>query len=142
MEGPNVSGSTSTPGFAPEREPVEIIRVLLNETRLLFKKHFELARRELLEAFEARLKAAAAGVLGAVMGLFACGFLASALAFGLGALVWDWLARLLVAIILLAAMTAAVLFARKRLVEPPTAPEATIRALKEDKEWARTRLGR
>ncbi|MDQ4144736.1 MAG: phage holin family protein, partial [Actinomycetota bacterium] len=91
---------------------------------------------------EARLKAAAAGAAAGVMGLFALGFFASALAYGLGEFLWDWMARLIVAILFLAATLGAALFARKRMVEPPTAPEATIEALKEDKEWARTRLNR
>lgn len=144
MDGPNAFGRSPGPGqgSAPEREPVEIIRDLLNETQLLFKKHLELARHELLEALEARLKAAAAGLAAGVLGLFALGFAASALAYGLDVFMPSWLARLLVAVIFGAATAAAALFARKRLVQPPTAPEATIEALKEDKEWARNRLNR
>ncbi len=88
------------------------------------------------------MKAAAAGAVAGVMGLFALAFLASALAYGLAEFLWDWVARLIVAIVFLAGTTGAALFARKRMVEPPTAPEATIKALKEDKEWARIRLNR
>lgn len=142
MDGPNASGRSPEQDSAREREPVEILRDLLNEIQLLFKKHLELARHELLEVLEARLKAAAAGAAAGVLGLFALGFLASALAYGLDVFMPSWLARLIVAIIFLAGTTGAALFARKRLVEPSTAPEATIQALKEDKKWAKTRLSR
>lgn len=142
MDHPNALGGTPGPQPAQEREPVAIVRDLLNETQLLFEKHIELARQELLEALEARLKAAAAGAAGAVLGLFALGFAASALAEGFDVFMPSWLARLLVALIFGAGAGAAGLFARKRMVEPPTAPEATVEALKEDKEWARTRLNR
>ncbi len=125
-----------------EREPVDIVRDLLDEVQLLFKKHLELARQELLEALEARLKAAGAGAAAAVLGLFALGFLASALAYGLDVFLPSWVARLIVAILFGAAAAGAALFARKRLVQPSTAPQATIEALKDDKDWARTRLGR
>ncbi|MDQ4145730.1 MAG: phage holin family protein [Actinomycetota bacterium] len=142
MDEPTAVGRNSVQGSAREREPVEIIRDLLNEIQLLFKKHLELARQELLEALEARLKAAAAGVVAGVMGLFALGFLASALAYGLAEFLWDWVARLIVAVFFLALTAGVALFARKHLFEPPTAPETTIEALKEDKEWVRTRLNR
>ncbi|MFN2556276.1 MAG: phage holin family protein [Nitriliruptorales bacterium] len=142
MERPDAVGRDHVQASAQEREPVEIIRSLLHETQLLFRKHQELARQELLETLEARLKAVAAGVAAGVMGLFALGFLASALAYGLAELLWDWVARLIVAIIFLGGVTGAALFARKHLMAPPTAPEATIEALKEDKKWAQTRLNR
>jgi hypothetical protein len=142
MERPDAVGRDHVQGSSQEREPVEIIRGLLHESQLLFRKHLELARQELLGALEARLKAVAAGAAAGVMGLFALGFLASALAYGLAELLWDWAARLIVAIIFLGGVTGAALFARKHLLEPPTAPEATIEALKEDKQWALTRLNR
>ncbi len=142
MDEPTAVGRASVQGSTREREPVAILRELLNELQLLFKKHLELARQELLEALEARLKAVAAGIVAGVMGLFALGFLGSALAYGLAELLWDWVARLIVAIIFLAVAAGAALFARRHLVEPPTAPEATIEVLKEDKEWVRTRLNR
>ncbi|MDQ4130006.1 MAG: phage holin family protein [Actinomycetota bacterium] len=142
MDRPDALGRSPIEPPTEEREPVEIIRSLLDEVQLLFKKHVELARQELLEALEARLKAAGAGAAAGVLGLFALGFLASALAFGLDVFLPSWVARLIVAVLFAAAAAGAALFARKRLVEPPTAPEATIEALKDDKEWARSRLSR
>lgn len=125
-----------------EREPLEIVRSLISDLQLLFQKHVELARQELLEALEARIKALAAGAVAGVMALFALGFLASAVAFALDLMMPAWLSRLIVAGGFLLITALAGLFGRRRLAQPPMAPEATMQALKEDTEWARDRLGR
>lgn len=124
------------------REPVEIMRSLLDETQLLLRKHLELAKLELIEAVEARIRGLAAFAVAGVVGLFALGFLASALAFGLQPAMPPWLARLVVAGLFLLVALGAALYGMRRLQQPPMAPEATIRTLKEDREWARTQLQR
>lgn len=147
--------TTETPGGPPPgsslpteasdqgtREPIEIMRSLLDETQLLFRKHLELAKLELIQAVEARIRGVAAFAVAGVIALFGFGFLASALAFGLEPAMPPWLARLVVAGLFLLVALGAVLYGVRRLQQPPMTPEATIRTLKEDREWARTQLQR
>lgn len=136
------SDGTAATAAEAEREPLEIVRSLISDLQLLFQKHVELARQELLEALEARIKALAAGAVAGVMALFALGFLAAAVAFALDLMMPAWASRLIVAGGFLLITALAALFGRRRLSQPPMAPEATMQALKEDTEWARDRLGR
>lgn len=125
-----------------QRETKEIVRSLLDDTQLFVKKHIELAKLEMLETIDARLKGAIAGAAAGVMALFGLGFLAAAAAYGLDTVMAAWLARLIVggAFLLLAAVGA--LIGRRKMVEPPMTPERTVETLKEDKGWARAQLRR
>lgn len=137
-ERPRDEDSARSPGL---HEPAEIAGSIRHDVQLLFQKHLELARLELLQALEARIKALIAGATAAVAALFMLGFLAATLAEGLDAVMPEWLARLVVAIIFVAAAGVAVLFGRRRMLEPPLASEGTKQALREDAKWAKDRLG-
>lgn len=132
------------PVTAPEttsvREPADILRSLVSEIQTLMEQHLELARTEIIAAIEARAKAMAAGVVAGVAGLFALGFLASALAHGLDLVMPAWASRLVVGGLFLLVVVIAGLFGKRKMERPPMAPEETKRTLKEDAEWARTRL--
>lgn len=120
----------------------EVVRSLVDDTQLLMKKHLELARQELVEAVDARIKAAIAGAIAGVLALFAVGFLASAAAFGLDTVMAPWLSRIIVGGALLLIAAGLGLFMRKRMTDPPMTPVQTKQVLEEDKQWARTQLGR
>lgn len=124
------------------REPSEIVRSLVDDTQLLIRKHLELARHEIVEAVDARVKAAVAGAIAGVVALFAVGFLASAAAFGLDTVMAPWLSRIIVGGALLLVAAGLGLFMRKRMTDPPMTPMQTKRVLEEDRQWARTQLGR
>ncbi len=124
------------------REAVEIVKSLLDESQALIRKHVELAKLEILEALDARIKALVAGSVAGVLALFALGFLASAAAYGLAEVMPHWLARLVVAGVFLLITAIAGLLALKKLRQPPMSPEETKQALREDKEWASARLTR
>lgn len=132
----------SDPEATSVREPVDILRSLVEEFQTLLRQHVELARTEILAAFEARAKGAAAGIVAAVAGLFALGFLASALAHGLDAYLPAWGSRLVVAGLFLLVVVICGLVLKRKMAGPPMTPEETKRTLKEDAEWARTRLER
>lgn len=120
----------------------EVVRSLVDDTQLLMKKHLELARQELVEAVDARIRAAIAGAIAGVLALFAVGFLASAAAFGLDTVMAPWLSRIIVGGALLLIAAGLGLFMRKRMTDPPMTPVQTKQVLEEDKQWARTQLGR
>lgn len=124
------------------RDTAALLRALLDDTQLLLRKHVELAKHEVLEAVDARLKAAAAGAVAGVFALFGLGFLAAAGAWGLATVMPDWLARIVVGGAFLVVAAGAGLLARRKLVEPPMSPEVTVATLKEDVGWARAQLRR
>lgn len=130
------------PGTTSVREPVDILRSLVKELQTLLQQHVELVRTEVTAAIEARAKGAAAGAVAAVAGLFALGFLASALAHGLDLFMPGWASRLIVGGLFLLVVAVCGLIIKRKMEEPPMAPEETKRTLKEDAEWARTRLRR
>lgn len=141
MSAPSAPPGSSL-GSSPEPDRAELVRAILDDVQLLFQKHVQLAREEMLQALEARITAMAAGATAAVLGLFALGFLASAAAYGLDTVMAAWLARLVVGAGFLLITAIAGLIGWSRLKSPRLEPEETKRTLKEDLRWARTRLGR
>lgn len=127
---------------AAEGDPVAIARDIVEDTQLLFVKHIELAKIEIADAVEARIKAMVAAGVAAVIGLFALGFLASAVAYGLDNVMAPWLSRLVVGGAFLLITAGAALYGRSRMLSPPFAPEQTKQMIEEDRQWARTRLRR
>ncbi len=113
----------------------ELIRSITADVATLVKKEVELARIEIVEAVNARLKAAGAIAFAAVLALFVLAFLGLAAANALDKVMEPWAARLLVAGGFLVVAVVAVAFAL-RLVKSPVAPE-TKRTLREDAEWAK-----
>lgn len=136
--------ASRTPPATPrgEREPAQIVTNIVTETQRLFEAHVELAKQEMIEAIDARIKAVAAGAVAGVIGLFALGFLASAAAYGLDTVLPGWASRLIVGGALLLITAIAALVGKKKMSDPPMAPDETKRMLKEDAEWARARLRR
>ncbi len=124
------------------REPAEIVRSIVDETQALFQKHLELARQEIVEAVDARIKGAIAGAAAGLFGLFALGFLASAAAFALDNVMPPWGSRLVVGGVFLLLTAIGGLVGSRKMSQPPMAPERTKKMLKEDAEWARTQIRR
>jgi uncharacterized membrane protein YqjE len=129
-------------GPTPERSMGELLRSIGTETSTLIRKEIELGKQEVMESIMARLMAAAAGIVAAVMGLFVLAFLGLAAAAALDNWVRPWASRLIVAGVYLLIAAAAGLFAMQRIKKPPIAPEQTVRTVKEDVEWAKAQLKR
>lgn len=125
-----------------DRSTIRLVRDIADDTATLVKKEVELARQEMLEAINARLRAGAALAGAAVLGLLVLVFLGLAAEAGLDNVMADWAARLVVAGGALVIIGGAVLFARTKLKSPPIKPEETVRTVKEDVEWAKAQLKR
>ena len=93
-------------------------------------------------ALLARLKAIAAFVVIGVIGLFIIGFLCLAAAAGLGEVMPQWLALLIVAGVFTMLAVLAGVFGIARLKKPPLKPEKAQQTIKEDVEWAKAQLRR
>jgi uncharacterized membrane protein YqjE len=119
----------------------DLFKHLSEQTSALVRQEVELATAELRQ--KGRRAGAGAGLMaaGAVLGAGAFGALTAALIVVLAIWVETWLACLIVTAVY--AVTAAALLAtgkRKVKEAAPPIPEQTIETLKEDVQWARTRL--
>lgn len=121
----------STPG---------LIMSIAGDTSALVRKEMELARQEMIESVIGRLKTVASLAVAGVLGLFALGWLASALASALDGVLLPWASRLIVAGIFLLLAGVAMAFGRVGKTKAPL--EETKRTIKEDMEWARAQLKR
>ncbi len=118
----------------------ELIRSVTNDVTTLMKKELELARMEIVEAVNARLKAAGALAFAGLLGLFVLAFLGLAASTALENVLEPWASRLVVAGGFLLVAGLAVAFAASRF-KSPVAPE-TKRTLREDAEWAKAQTKR
>ena len=119
----------------------DLFKHLSEQTSALVRQEVELARAELRQKGERAGAGAGLMAAGAVLGAGAFGALTAALIVVLAIWVDTWLACLIVTAVY--AVTAASLVAigkRKVKEAAPPIPEQTIETLKEDVQWARTRL--
>jgi len=119
----------------------ELFKQLSQQTSTLVRQEVELARTELKE--KSRSAGPGAGMMGAggLLGLGAFGALTAMLIVLLDMWVDAWLACLIVTAVY-AVVGAILVMAGKRRVQAvgPPVPEQTIETLKEDVQWAKTRI--
>lgn len=130
-----MSGNQST-----DRSLSAIVGDATRETTTLIRKEIELAKLELKS--EAAKAAAAGGMFGAagVLAVVAFLFLSAALGLGLWQLgMYGWAAALTVAALYLVIAGIMAFIGRRALKSFKPSPERTIRTIKEDVAWARTR---
>ena len=124
-----------------ERPLGELLRMLSQETTQLVKQELELAKAEVAQ--KGKQAGIGAGFLGGagVAGLLALGALSACLILLLDLVMPAWLAALIVAVAW--GVVAAVLGLRGRdkvTQAAPPVPEQTVETLKEDAQWAKTRM--
>lgn len=119
----------------------ELFKQLSQQTSMLVRQEVELARTELKE--KGRSAGPGAGMMGAggLLGLGAFGALTAMLIVLLDLWVDAWLACLIVTAVY-AVVGAILVMAGKRRVQAvgPPVPEQTIETLKEDVQWAKTKI--
>jgi uncharacterized membrane protein YqjE len=118
-----------------DRSPGEIVKDIVENAQEIIRSEVRLAKAEIRE--ESR-KAAAAGIsfgTGAVMGLYAVGFLLAALTALLGRVMPWWGAALIVGALLAIGAAVAISGGMKKWKEVNTTPEKTIADVKENVEW-------
>jgi F0F1-type ATP synthase assembly protein I len=123
------------PAAQGERSLSELVSAMTEDVSTLLRKEVELAKEEMrVEAAKAR-KAGIGFGGAAASGLYAGVALVLALGFGLDELLPQWLAFLLVAVVL--GIVAAVLAKKgqRELQQLHPAPEQTIETMKENAEW-------
>lgn len=123
-----------------ERPIGDLVKQLAGQTSTLVRQELDLAKAEMSQ--KATIAGKGAGLLGgaAVVGLLAAGALTACLILALSEVIPDWLAALVVALVMAAIAAVLALQGRNRIrAATPPVPEQTVETLKEDVEWAKTR---
>ncbi|MFN2461278.1 MAG: phage holin family protein [Candidatus Velthaea sp.] len=119
----------------------ELLRALSTETTTLIRQEIELAKVEIVE--KGKAAGVGAGMFGAsaVVGLGAFGALTTCIIALIALALPVWAAALIVAIVYgLIALAVAQTGKKKFEDAAPLAPEQTMQTVKEDVEWAKTRV--
>jgi uncharacterized membrane protein YqjE len=128
------------PGELRERPVGDLVKQLASQTSTLVRQELDLAKAEMSE--KATVAGKGAGLLGgaAAVGLLAAGSLTACLILALSEVIPDWLAALIVALVMGAIAAVLALQGRNRIrAATPPVPEQTVETVKEDVEWAKTR---
>ena len=129
-----------TGGELRERPLGEVARDLTKDLSLLVRQEIELAKAEMSQ--KGRTAAPGIGMLGGagVVALAAAGALTAFLILVLAIFLPEWLAALIVGVVLGAAAYLLMKQGKERVEEAgKPVPEQTIETVKEDVEWAKTR---
>ena len=123
-----------------ERPLGDLVKQLAGQTSTLVRQEIDLAKAEMSQ--KAGIAGKGAGLLGgaAAVGLVAGGALTACLILALSEVVLDWLAALIVALVMAAIAAVLAMQGRNRIrAATPPVPEQTVETVKEDVEWAKTR---
>jgi putative superfamily III holin-X len=123
-----------------DRPVGDLVKQLAGQTSTLVRQEIDLAKAEMSQ--KASTAGKGAGLLGgaAVVGLLAAGSLTACLILALGEVIPDWLAALIVALVMGAVAAVLAIQGRNRIrAATPPVPEQTVETVKEDVEWAKTR---
>ena len=137
MPEPRTGGS---PEPLHERSTIELLRNVGDDLSKLVRMEAELARQEIELSLGRSVQAVAAIAAASVFVVTALVILAFAGIYALDDAMPDWAAALVVGLSALAAAGGAVAFAKAQFGRARVVPEEAARAVKEDIEWAKTRL--
>lgn len=124
-----------------DRSLGELFGRLAEQAGALAHLEIQLAKAEMLEKGRLAGRGAAIAGAGAVVALGAFGAVTATLIMALSEGMDGWLAGLIVTVVYVAIAAALILSGRRRIAEAtPPVPEQTIDTLKEDLQWAKTRM--
>jgi hypothetical protein len=120
-----------------ERSFSSVLQDIIGNVQEIIRSEVRLAKAEVQQ--EAAKAGKAAGVLGsgAVLGLYAGGFLLLACLYALELVVAAWLAALIVAVVAGAGAAVLVNAGKKRVKRVDPRPDKTIHSIQENLEWAK-----
>jgi hypothetical protein len=119
----------------------ELFGRLSQQAAALARLEIQLAKAEMLEKGRVAGRGAAIVAAGVIVALGAFGAVTATLIMALSEGMDGWLAGLIVTIVYAAIAAALIVAGRNRITEAtPPVPEQTIDTLKEDVQWAKTRM--
>lgn len=140
------TSSASPPAVAPAaadpRSTGEIVKDLVGDVQTLVRQEIELAKHEITDGIKGMVQAAVFAIVGAVMMLYALGFLGATIAHALENVLPAWAAWGIVFLGFLLIAIVAFLIARSRAQNSDVSPEKTKASIEETKTWATTQLRR
>jgi uncharacterized membrane protein YqjE len=123
-----------------ERPLGDLVKQLAGQTSELMHRELDLAKAEVSAKGREAGKGAGMAAGAAAVALLGAGALTAFLILLLDDAVVDWLAALIVGVVLVAVAAVIAMKARNELRRAaPAVPEQTVETMKEDVEWARTR---
>jgi len=125
---------------ARSRRPISgILQEIVSHISEIMRSEIRLARIEIRQDITQIARASFLLVMGAILGLFAFGFILLAAARGLSLVVPPWASALIVAIAVGITSAALLLTGRKKLKVADIKPEKTIQTLQENVTWMKKR---
>ncbi|HEY7073757.1 MAG TPA: phage holin family protein [Solirubrobacteraceae bacterium] len=122
-----------------ERPIGDLVKQLADQTSTLVRQELDLAKAEVTQQGKEAGKAIGMLAGGAVVALLGAGTLVAFLVMLLDGAIPNWLAALIVAVVLLALAAGLVLAGRNRLRRATPPAQQTVETVKEDVQWAKTR---
>jgi uncharacterized membrane protein YqjE len=120
-----------------ERSITDILHDIVRDIQEIIRSEIRLAKVELGEEAGKAAKAAGMLVAGAILGLYALGFLLLACVYALAMVLQSWAAALIVCLLSAIVAGAFVVIGRKRMKLVHAKPDRTIANVKENLEWAK-----
>jgi len=123
-----------------ERSVPEVFQDIIGDVREILRSEVRLAQTELKHEAGTAARAAVMFFVGVVLGIYALGFLLLALVYGLATLLASWWIGAIIVGGGLAVIALALLgIGRGRMRRVRPAPERTIRTVKENLDWDKSR---
>jgi uncharacterized membrane protein YqjE len=127
-----------TPQASTEDRPIkQILQDILTNMQEIIRNEVRLARTEIGEEMSKALRALAILGGGMFLAVYALGFLLLSAVYALAAVLPDWLAPLLVGLLVAVGAAILIMVGRNRLAEVNAKPEKTIQSVKEDVQWVK-----
>jgi Putative Actinobacterial Holin-X, holin superfamily III len=121
-----------------ERPLGDLVKQLADQTSTLVKQEMDLAKAEVKQQAQEAGKGVGMLVGGAVVALLGAGTLVAFLVMLLDGALPNWLAALIVAVVLLALAAGLAMVGRNRLRRATPPAQQTVETVKEDVQWAKT----
>jgi uncharacterized membrane protein YqjE len=119
-----------------DRPFAELLRDVVANVQEIVRSEVRLAKAELSEETQKTIRAVGFLLAGGLLGLYALGFLLLSAVYALAVVLPDWLAPLLVALLVAVIAGALLMIGRNRLKNVSPMPK-TVSSVKEDIQWAK-----
>lgn len=115
-----------------------VIQDIIQNVQDIVRSEVRLAKAEITNESKKAARAGAVLAAGAVLGLYALGFLLLAAVYGLSLALPAWAAALIVGAVIAVIAAIMITAGRARMKNVHAKPETTIRSVKENIEWLKT----
>jgi len=123
--------------YQTERTFADVLQDIAGNIQNIIRSELRLAKTEVKEETAKAAKAAGLIAAGAILGLYALGFLLLTIARALETAMAPWLATLIVGVVVGVGAWAAINFGRARMKQVHPAPHKAIQTVRENVEWAK-----